>query len=268
VPHVPTISVIVPVYNAERTIEDCILSLLALAHPRQDFEILLVDNASRDGTSCILTRYENEARLLYEARRGPAAARNRGLRHARGEVVAFTDADCVVHENWLREITSPLTDEEIGIAGGTILAKRPYTAIEKFGERIHDHRLAINDSKPPYVITMNWASRISVLREAGFFDEGLRRCEDVDLAYRVMQAGYRFTFAPNAIVYHRNERTLPGLFSEGWLHGYHSIKVLNKHRSYVAPYKKPGEERNWWLFTTGKLLGKALGSLRARTWRP
>jgi len=69
-----------------------------------------------------------------------------------------------------------------------------------------------------------------VLLAAGGFDEGFRRCEDVDLSYRVRQAGYRFAYTPSAVVYHHNERTLAGLFAEGFAHGFHAVKLNGKHR--------------------------------------
>ena len=103
----------------------------------------------------------------------------------------------------------------MGIAGGTIRAVPPAGDVERFGEVIHDHRRAIEVFEPPYAITMNWASRRSVLEELGGFDERFRRCEDVDLSYRMIQAGYRLAFAPAAVIYHHNEENLAGLFREG-----------------------------------------------------
>lgn len=259
------VSVVVPVYNGRATIGDCLASLLEVDFPREAFEVLVVDNGSRDGTADLVARHGAAVRLLHESKRGPAAARNRGLREARGEVVAFTDADCVVERGWLRAITAPLADPTVGIAGGRILARRPCNDVERFGERIHDHHSAINVWKPPYAITMSWASRLAVLREVGLFDEDLRRVEDVDLSYRIVQAGYRVVYVPEAVVYHRNERTLWGLFAEGYAHGYHAIKVLRKHEEFLA--RDPAAEREsryWDVFRFGKRLGRELGSLRAR----
>ncbi len=209
----PVVSVIVPVYNGERTIGKCVESIFALSFPRDDFELLLIDNASTDGTAKILDRYSYRAVILHEAKRGPAAARNCGLRKATGDIVAFTDADCVVDRDWLVRITAPLNDTAVGIVGGTIRAIKPCNALEAFGERIHDHQLAIEYYSPPYAITMNWASRRSVLEKVGLFDEELLRCEDCDLAYRVVAAGYRIIHERAAVVYHRNERNLAGLIA-------------------------------------------------------
>jgi cellulose synthase/poly-beta-1,6-N-acetylglucosamine synthase-like glycosyltransferase len=283
--HRPHVSVIVPVYNARSTIEECISSLLALAFPRENFEILLVDNASTDETSEILARYSGNVRVLYEGKRGAGAARNKGLFNARGEVVAFTDADCVVDKDWLEKIVSPLNEDAVGIVGGRILSRRPCNKIDAFGEQIHDHHMAINVYKPPYVTTANWSSRLTVLKEAGFFDESLLKGQDTDLAWRIVQSGYRLLFAPEAVVYHRNQNTLLGLFKEGHAHGYYSIRIIQKHREFLREYRcsqsapltpsargsglsafaQQREARHslyWATFELGKITGKALGSLR------
>lgn len=285
-PHKPHISVIVPVYNGQETIGECIRSLLRLAFAREDFEILLVDNASTDGTSDILARYSDGVRVLYEGKRGAAAARNRGLFNARGKVVAFTDADCIVEKDWLHEIVSPLKDHSIGVAGGRILSRRPCNEIEMFGERIHDHYKAINVCRPPYTVTANWSSRLSVIKEAGFFDENLLKNQDSELAYRIVQCGYRLVYVPEAVIYHRNRSTLLGLFKEGYVHGYHSVKIVQKHKMFFQQYRRGisaalisraggsdlsgcaqrGRARQlfyWATFRLGKRAGKALGSLSA-----
>jgi GT2 family glycosyltransferase len=282
---IPKVSVIVPVFNGAETIEACIRSLLALDYPDDQLELIFADNASTDKTADILKSYGNKIHIAFEAKRGPAAARNCGLRHARHETVAMTDADCTVDPNWLRHLIEPLHNPSVGLAGGVILSKRPCNAIELFGERIHDHRTAIEVWQPPYVITMNWASRKSVLTRVSFFDENFMRCEDVDLAYRVFQADFKVVFAPNAIVFHQNEQTYSKLFYEGYLHGYYSVQALKRHRRLLQHYghrrfqiasyaalltslkeallsPRSDEMRCDFIFNSGKKLGKLCGSFR------
>jgi len=232
----PEVSVIVAVYNGQDTIRDCLESLLALDYPRGQWELIVVDNASRDETPRILERYGRRLTILHEHVRGPAAARNRGLRHATGHTVAFTDADCVVDPRWLRHLVAPLQDRAVGIVGGRILARRPCNMIAQFGERIHDHRRAIQDVIPPYAITMNWASPRAALQEIGLFDPRLLRCSDVDLAFRLVGAGYRLVYEPDAIIYHRNRSTVRALMWEGYRHGYHAVPVLQRHRQFRSTY--------------------------------
>ena len=275
----------IPVLNGEHTIGDCIDSLLELRYPAEKLELLVVDNGSRDGTARVLKNYGDRIVRLEEATRGPGSARNACLRGARGEVVAFTDADCRVDPDWLMEVVAPLDDPRVGIAGGTIRAIPPAGDIERFGELIHDHRQAIEVFQPPYAITMNWASRRAVLEELGGFDERFRRCEDVDLSYRITQAGYTLAFAPDAVVYHHNEENLAGLFREGFQHGFHGVYALRQHQEFLRRFGHArvdgqgyiaigarmldwarGRDRSTSrcdaVFNSGKKAGKLAGSLR------
>jgi len=229
----PLVSIIVPAYNAETDIDACVQSLLSLDYPRDRYEIIVVDNGSTDDTARILSTYSGELRVVQERTRGPAAARNAGLRNATYDLLAMTDADCLVDPQWLRELVVPLHDDSVAMVGGRILAVQPSTAIERFGEEIHDHEAAITRYVPPYVITMNWASRRSHLESIGYFDERFLRAEDVELSYRFTRAGLTFAYAPAAIVFHHNERTLAGLFREGFDHGAHSRQLDVVHGDWL-----------------------------------
>jgi glycosyltransferase involved in cell wall biosynthesis len=279
--------VIVAVYNAAPTLRDCLDSLLQLDYPRDRLELLCVDNASTDDTPRVLHDYRERFGIVREEKRGPAAARNAGLRRAAGEVIALTDADCVVDPNWLRCLVQPLADAGVGVVGGTILSKRPCNSIEAFGEQIHDHCRALNEFRPPYAITMNWGARMDVIRAVGHFNEDLVRCSDVDWSYRMTCAGYRGVYAPAAVVYHRNERTPWGLLHEGYVHGYHAVRVTRLHADLVRHAREerahhpaavatdgvvqhrclppqPWRDALWSrLFRAGKRLGRAHGSLSA-----
>jgi glycosyltransferase involved in cell wall biosynthesis len=283
----PEVSVVVPVRNAEETIGDCVDSLLALAYPSGSFEVVVVDNASTDRTPAILERYAKRVRLLHEPSRGPSHARNTGIRHARGDVIAFTDADCRVDESWLAEIIPAIRDEGVGMAGGPILTEQPSNYVERFGEAIHDHERAITRSQPPYVITANGAARKSTLEAIGGFDPAFPRGQDADLSFRLWAAGYKLVFAAGAIVYHRNERTLRGLMGEGFVHGFWSVPLFERHRSLtrgarigLGSYRRlgaslprcvrgPDRPDAWCIsaFELGKVAGKAVGSARFRTVR-
>jgi len=221
---------------------------------------------------------------MRETKRGPGAARNCGLRAAKHDVIAFTDADCVVDKDWLRHLVTPLQDPSVGIAGGKILARRPCSPIEAFSERLDDQENALK-SRAFYAITMNWASRLAVLQEVGLFDESFPRGEDSDLSYRVFLAGYRAAYTPDAVVYHRNPTTRWSLFIEGGQHGFASVRLSKKHaitrrqlgyrriypRTYLALLQQlaalcAGRDRSFALcflaFNGGKKIGKLLGSIQ------
>jgi glycosyltransferase involved in cell wall biosynthesis len=270
----PLVSVVVPVRNGERTIEECVRSLVAQSYPRERLEIVVVDNGSLDGTRAILAAFEPGIVVIAEAMPGASAARNAGVRRARGEIVVFTDADCTTDERWLTELVWPLNDRSVGICGGAILARGPANAAELFGEAIHDHAAAMLSFTPPYAVTMNWASPREVLVEVGMFDVRLRRCQDAELAYRIVRAGYRLAYCPAAVVYHRNERNAAGLFREGLQHGFHGTRVRRLHTAFIGQAKLEQPEgratADAWLaqparyrfaFRSGMRIGRAGGAI-------
>ena len=271
-PDPPRVALIVAVYNGQATLRACLDSLLRLDYPAERLEVVCVDNDSTDATPRILASFGERLRVLRESTRGPAAARNCGIRQTRSDVVALTDADCVVDRQWLRHLVAPLRDPGVGIVGGKILSVQPCNAIEAFGERIHDHARALNEITPPYVITMNWAARRAVLERVGLFNEALRRSSDVDCSYRMVDAGYRLAYAPAAVIYHRNERTPWGLMHEGYVHGFHAPVVQQLHAAFLrrvraeraaasaAPPPQQTERWSdallWSLFRFGKRVGR------------
>lgn len=272
----PRVAVVVAVYNGASCVGDCLDSLLRLDYPAARHELIVVDNASTDATPRILADYGGQIRVVSEERRGPAAARNRGVGASDADIVAFTDADCTVEPGWLRALVAPLIDPGIGVSGGRILSRRPCNHIEAFGEHIHDHARAMYASWPPYAITMNWASRREVLQSVGGFNEDLLRGSDVDCAWRLLTAGYRLVYVPEAIIHHRNERTPWGLLHEGYVHAVHAPAVKRLHGDLLArsrerrPPPLPDEPlpAHWSnaVWRAVFLLGKRLGRAHA-TWR-
>lgn len=281
----PAVSVIVPAYNAAHTLRACLGSLCAQTYPQTKFEILVVDNDSRDDTRAMIESFAPRVRYLHKERRGRSAAQNCGIAHARSEIVALTDADCTAEPEWLARVIEPLHDETVGVAGGAIRSMPTTNAIELFGEQIHNQEKAICVYKPPYVATANWASPRKLLLDAGGFDETLVRGQDTDMAWRILQTGKRLVYQPAAVIYHRNEGTVGAWFRAGCLHGYYSVPVNYKHREFLQSfgyrrvhrtvYKRVFSGLRAYLatrstvalcdfaFHSGKRLGKLAGSLRA-----
>jgi mycofactocin glycosyltransferase len=281
----PTVSVVVPAFNAERTLGETIRSLLAQSYPRDSLELIVVNNASTDSTAQILDQYAGHIRPVYEAKRGRSSARNAGLRAARNEIVAFIDSDCIADSDWLRQLVPALEDREVGVVGGRILAARPCNAVEEFGEWLHDHSRSIQIFRPAYAITPNWGSRRQLLEQVSGFDEALPRGEDCDLSYRIQQAGLRIVYEDKAIVHQRNRANLRALFGEGFDDGMYSVKVQRKHAWYLRGFghrsinfnnystlakclarllKGSADARARFeaVFTAGKIAGKLCGSAR------
>ncbi len=107
-------TVIIPVYNTATHLRQCLAALLALDSPKDEYEILMVENNSTDMSPKIL-RSAVGIRALHEAKQGSYAARNRALREARGEFLAFTDSDCIPDPGWLRAIEKSFEDPQVQV---------------------------------------------------------------------------------------------------------------------------------------------------------
>ena len=183
----PAVSVIVPFFNSERHLVECIESLLDQEDVGGPYEVILIDNGSRDGSLRIVERYP-ELIVLDEPTPGAYAARNAGIRRARAPLIAFTDADCVAAADWLRSIRSGMEDRSVAI----LLGHCSYPEEAPLGLRLLE---AYENSKTHYVTRCcpspfwfgyanNMAVRSELFAEHGLFKEW-RRAADTELVQRL-----------------------------------------------------------------------------------
>jgi glycosyltransferase involved in cell wall biosynthesis len=234
---VPFASVIVPVRNGERTIGDCVASLVNLDYPADRREILVVDNGSTDRTAQIVKGHS--VRYLREEQRGASRARNRGIAESRGDIIAFTDADCVVTRGWLAELVSAFEDSDVGGVAGEILAFPPRTPAERYAARIGHLSPRHYLRRPifPFAVTANLAFRRGVFDRIGPFDPGLPRGgEGTDFCTTFFRhTDLRLALALDAVILHRHRTTARGLFEQQWSYG----------RGHAFLYIKYGDELVW-----------------------
>lgn len=201
----PLVSVIVPVFNEEKSIAACLESLLAQDLPKNAVEILVVDNGSTDRSSSIIQSYP--VHYLFEPIRNRARARNRALEKAQGRYLAFLDGDCTAAPNWLRLLADGFRHDRVGGCGGEFIFPKHGSWIEKalysdqevMGWR---HEALIRGKPWPALWTGNAIYDTKVLERIGFFDESLSDCEDLDLGWRASLAGYELGYVPEAHVSH------------------------------------------------------------------
>lgn len=229
-------SVVIPVYNAARTLGDCLASLVRQAAPRRDIEIIVVDDGSTDRTADLVAGFPG-VRLLRQSHQGPAAARNRGTQEAEGEIVLFTDGDCIPLDNWLQEMLTPFREdpEIIGVKGAYLTHQRNWTArfVQLEYEDKYD-KLAI----PPYIDFIDTYSagyrRAAFLAAGGFDTEFPVACaEDVELSYRLANQGLKMVFNPDARVIHRHPESLRDYLKKKFKFAYWRMLSVKKNPNKI-----------------------------------
>lgn len=238
-----TISVVVPVFNGEEDLPELMDCLKSQTYPPEQVEYIIVDNNSRDRTNAILTAAAEANNTLFPLKpqretqiQSSYAARNRGIQAAKGEIIAFTDADCRPEPDWLLNLIKPFAKPEVGIVAGEITAYPGSTLLEKYAQRkdILSQKHTLANSFCPYGQTANLALRRQVLSEIGLFRPYLTTGGDADLCWRVLrQTQWQLEFAPDAIVKHRHRRTIKELQSQWrrygesnrYLHQLHGVEL-------------------------------------------
>jgi glycosyltransferase involved in cell wall biosynthesis len=205
---VPDVSVIVPVRDAAATLPALLDALAAQTHA--SYEVVAVDDASRDGTAAVLRDHPLRPRVVRAEGAGSYAARNAGLAVASGAVVAFTDADCVPSPSWLSAATAELGPREV-LAGQVRQRQRPGAgSVERYDRATYlDQR---DLARQGFAATANLITHSAVLRELGGFDGTLRSSGDRELGHRLSAAGIAVRYCESAWVEHEPRTTLHELW--------------------------------------------------------
>ncbi|MDQ7799266.1 MAG: glycosyltransferase [Candidatus Edwardsbacteria bacterium] len=225
-------SVIIPAYNAERTIGQCLEALASQTIGRSDYQILVVDDGSTDGTSGIVGKYPG-IRLIRQGNAGPAAARNNGVTQAEAPVVVFTDSDCVPQPDWLEKMIGPLeADPNVTAVKGAYRTKQHQIAARFVQLEYEDkYQLLKKRQNIDFIDTYSAAFRRDIFLQFGGYDTSFKvACaEDVELSYRMHNAGHRMIFAPQALVYHLHPETLGAYFRKKYKFAYWRMLAVRKN---------------------------------------
>jgi GT2 family glycosyltransferase len=203
----PRVSVVVCSYNGGKTLDACLRSLLELDYP--DYEVILVDDGSTDDTRAIAARYAPSVRTVRQENQGLSVARNVGLREAAGEVIAYTDSDCVADPDWLTLFVHQLETTGAAAVGGPNLSPEDgrvaACVAASPGQPAH---VLESDQVAEHVPGCNMAFRREALEAINGFDPVYRKAgDDVDVCWRLQQAGMWITYAPGAFVWHHRRQT-------------------------------------------------------------
>ena len=251
----PYVSVVIPIYNGEDDLPALLECLRLQTYPVHLTEYLLVDNGSRDRTLALLQATPQVCALSETQIQSSYAARNTGIRVAKGSIIAFTDADCRPHPNWLMELVKPFINPAVGLVAGEILALPGHSLLERYADRHETLSQKHTLAHPfcPYGQTANLAVRRQIFEQVGLFRPYLTTGGDADLCWRILQPDklqnsqqsshqsnpWQLEFSAGAIVQHRHRSTVTELCSQ-WqrygrsnrylheLHGIHLTKEMSR----------------------------------------
>ena len=244
-PQTPKVSIVVCSYNGGKTLKGALESLDQLNYPH--YEIILIDDGSKDNTQELVKQFERERSALtqnpppfkniIQPNRGLSAARNNGIHTATGDIVAFTDSDCIADRDWLYYLVNTLLQGNFAAVGGPNISPPAHNWIQACvaaapGSPSH---VLISDTMAEHVPGCNMAYWKWALLEIDGFDAEYRKAgDDVDVCWRLMQRGHHIGFSPSAIVWHHRRFTVQAYFKQQSGYGEAEALLRFKHLIYFA----------------------------------
>jgi GT2 family glycosyltransferase len=279
----PLISVVVPVRNGMPWVEHQ-LRALGAQRVAVDWEVVVADNGSGDGTrSCVerwSERYPRIRMVDASARRGAGAARNIGVRSARGHLLAFCDADDVVQPGWLASMVTALSGTDL------VSGVFDFGALNGMRQSVPVVAATRQLGFLPFALSANLAVRREAFDAVGGFREELASGEDVDLCWRLQLAGYRFAVAADAVVEKRERVGGRAIFRAAWSYGRCDPRLYRRYRAdgmrrdlqgaakawawllVAVPGLVQASRRRQWVRTFGIRAGRLAGSVAQREFFP
>jgi glycosyltransferase involved in cell wall biosynthesis len=239
----PTFSVIIPAYGRPRQLTNCLQALAHLHYPREQFEVIIVDDGSMLPLDEVIAAFYDQldVTLLKQAHAGPAAARNTGAAHAKGQFFVFTDDDCLPALDWLQTLQLRLATTPNQIIGGQTRNALPANPYSTASQVIIDMVYAYYNADPGqarFFASNNLALPAIRFHAIGGFDATFTTSEDRELCDRWRHHGYGMTYAPEVIVYHAHALTLHTFWRQHFNYGrgaFHFHEAQTKYNR--APIK-------------------------------
>jgi mycofactocin glycosyltransferase len=272
-PDYPMVSVIIPVRNREKELAHCLSSLCNLRYPAHRLEIIVVDDASSDGSLQVISKFPVKT-LAVKNRRQAAGCRNLAARQARGHILAFIDSDCVADPSWLIELLPAFRDPAVGAVGGWVDAYFEQKGLDRY-EKVKSslqvstrHKRSSGKDRHFYVPSCNLLIRKKLFRELGGFREDLHVGEDVDLCWRLQRLGKEVEYRPVGKVHHKHRNHLWPFFRRRFQYGTSEPVLQRLHPDRAKQFLLPLPEFAFWVllafaawFSSLELVGAAAAAL-------
>ena len=220
----PFFSIVVPTYERHESLSKCVRSIQKMDYPRDRFELIIVDDGSNVPIkdACPAIQESCSVSILSQANKGPAAARNLGAEHAKGDFLAFIDDDCIPTPTWLAELARPLSNHQSQLVGGrTIngLVTNLYSATSQLiVDEAYSYFLSHN-SDLSFIASNNMAVSAQLFFANGGFNPLFRTSEDRDFCDRWIMNDLPLTYVSNAIVHHYHHLSLTSFAQQHFGYG-------------------------------------------------
>lgn len=230
-------SIIICGFNEERFLKRCLTSCISQNYPKDKYEIVYIDNNSRDRSLEIAKKFKN-IKSFVEKRQGLSEARNCGINKTNGEIIVFLDADTKLDKNYLLKQERIFMNDKIGAGGGKVLPMKNKVISNYLG-------VSLFESYPRYIKNRfvrtypgcNLTIRRKVINKIGIFKENFEvgevsipRLEDKEICMRIRREGYLIQYNKEAIIYHKNREKLNDLIKL-WFRGAKSRRYMINNRS-------------------------------------
>ncbi|HAR62862.1 MAG: hypothetical protein DKM50_05830 [Candidatus Margulisiibacteriota bacterium] len=258
----PKISIIIPVRNADRTLDTMFKYIFEIDYPADKTEIIIADGDSTDATVDVTKKWQKEHSNIKFVQvkncKSPGEARNAAISEVTGKYVLFTDGDCAPNRDWAKKLIAPFfMDPKIGGIGGDVLTLRTDLSndTESYCEQVHflsptgrcgrkdsgympivqknlPHEVNGGDNSP-FFATANVAFSKEAIDKIGgkFWDE--KTGEDVDFSLRVMASGYKLYYEIDAIVKHMHRVSMESYLKQWYGYGYGHPLLIKNHSKGV-----------------------------------
>jgi mycofactocin system glycosyltransferase len=221
----PSVSIVIPVMNRADELRRCLTSLSRLMYPPEKLQIIVVDDGSRDHSPDVAREFGALVVPSGGTGRGPAAARNIGASQATGDILAFIDSDCSASPGWLNELIPAFADTAMAAVGGQVDGMCTESAVDRYEAVMSSlsvssrERVGNSGTDTFYLPSCNLLVRRSAFRSAGGFKDEMHVGEDVDLTWRLRDAGWTISYLPAGNVLHEHRSSLRSFMSRRFDYG-------------------------------------------------
>lgn len=227
----PKITIIIPVYNGEQALKQCLSSIPHQTY--KNYEVIIVDNNSNDATKKIIIDFQkehNKFKYLFEKQKSVGKARNAGINMATGDILVFTDSDCTVPNNWIEKLTKPILHENENVAMGSSKDN-----ISNYWTK-NIQKAALNflkeNTSGKYINSLdgkNFAIKTSLMKTL-MFDPEIKMTDDLDLYIRLKKLT-KVRFLENIKVGHYHQCSFVKIVKMNFKRGFWSVKIHAKYTS-------------------------------------